>query len=634
MAWKAIDFHGIATLDRSLVDQLTRYLDEKESAVGFGVLSIIRSCVEKQDHPTVLPAPTVGIRLSESTEAAARRIRETLLSGKLPVSFEEWQDKVIQRTNTLLWEYVEVLEGGVTELFQQLQQVPLEKWNSELFQVVGEIKVLLMHHIEDSMWAIRRLDQMFWKYRWEWESRKGSYTVLLRRIFSQWSFLIDRSLLTNLEKSRKFLGFNFKKFATRYREYLKLKMRSEQSAQKFGTYQVFNLLDSEARENLKATYLLVKVWHLNNTSKALPKELLVRTVGSAINFAKSQTYFKEYINRLQDTLYARSRLFKEQSIDTLLGDQGVNVQKDIIGGYRAEVHTLWSMISRYREYLLQTDPNPYIRTRWGFSEWTVGPEPAKTQQLLDLEYALEHLDQLFIRLLDAVDKGPMHCPLVRDVSDDIYRWLHEMSQPLTSKNMMRVNGERVVEALQELNELGSFEHGSIEFVGNVLSKALRADWKYHVLFDVSSFEELYQIHCGIVGELHDRNHMGRIHRFDELVKQLSCWVKSRSVNKHAHEIEQDMTDIKEGLQEFYVYVQKLFAQRDVSAEQALQHAYEVSHGLLEYRFLFGKFFHELRENEPDERSIRNRFLFVDQYFESIESLIQEFYNQVIRRKGS
>ena len=187
--------------------------------------------------------------------------------------------------------------------------------------------------------------------------------------------------------------------------------------------------------------------------------------------------------------------------------------------------------------------------------------------------------------------------------------------------------------LESLNELGSFESKSVEFVGEVLSRALRADWKYHVLFDLTAFEQIYKTHCGILGPLHERQHIARLETFDHLVKQLGSWVKSRTLNKHAHEIEQDMNDIKEGLQEFYAYVQRLFDAEDIPREKALQQADEVSRGLLEYRFLFGKFFHDLRENEPEERSIRNRFLFVDQYFESIEGKLQEFYSKIFGRKA-
>lgn len=627
MAWKTIDFLGITNLDRSLVTHLTRFLDVKETYIGYNIVNLVRTSLNEEIVSLGLPLPEAGFRLAEAVEIVEHKIRACTVHGKLPASIEEWQLTVVDKVNELLWDYVEILESSVTELFQQLSQIPLENWNTDLFQAVGEIKVLLIHHIEDASWSFKRLDKVFWDYKWAYEAQNGSHTVWMKKIFNRWNTFLDKELLENLEKSKKFLTFNFKNFSTRYREYLKLRIESERSAKKFEGYQIFNLLDQDVRDHIRSLYLLIKVWHLNNTSRALPRDLINKTLSNAIAFPKTYESINIYKRKIEQALFDQSRLFKAFPPETLFAEQGISLRQDVINGYTLEVHTLWTLISRYREYILLTDPNPYVRARWGFSEWTVGPEPVKAKQLMEVEFAMERLKRLLSLLLEAIEGGAGQVSKIRLIQGDVNRWLHEMSQPLISKPMMKVNAERVVETLQDVNELGTFDKTTVPFVGDTLSRALRADWKYHVLFDVSGFEEMYQVHREIVGESHDRQHLNRMNLFRRLIQQLNSWITARTINKHAYEIEDDMNNIKEGLQDFFSSVQKALARDDFTPEKASLQVREFSEMLLDYRFLFGKFFHELRENEPEEHSIRTRFLFVDQYLESVDTRIQEFLSR-------
>ncbi len=624
MPWKTIDFHGVANLDRSLLDQLKLHLDEKESLIGYSILHLIKDYTEGEHPSHSTRIPLGHVRLAEALDACSRRIREMKSEKEFHFSFEQWRSAVIGKVNGLLWDYVETLEGCVTELFQQLGQVPLEEWDGELFQVVGEIKILLIQHIDEASWSVKRLDALFWDCRWTLEKNKGSFYLLLKKMLCNWKMLLDRALLTDLDKSRKFFSFHYKKFSARYREYLKLKIRSEQSARKFSHYHVLSLIEVENQNFFKNSYQQLKIWMLNQSYKALPKDLITRTLQSSISFRKLSNCFNEYHKMLKRILFERSRILKRDAHEQFLTPENIAHQQKLIEGYRAEVHTLWSTISRYREFLLSTDPDPYIRSRWGFSEWTVGPEPAQTRQLLDLEYELECLDHMFESVGEALAKGTEHQVEVREIKSEMSTILHEMSQPLISRNMMRVNAEKLLENLLELNELGTFEQATVDFVGDVLTKALRVDWKYHVFFDIPLFDQVYNTHQGIVGEPAHRQHLNRTNQFRELVDQLHSWVKTRTLNKHTHEIEQDLNDIKEGLQDFFAYVQRSLSDQDLSKDEAVDKMNEIGQVLLEYRYLFSKFFHELKDHEPQERIIRNQFLFVDQYFDSIDSKIYEF----------
>ena len=80
-----------------------------------------------------------------------------------------------------------------------------------------------------------------------------------------------------------------------------------------------------------------------------------------------------------------------------------------------------------------------------------------------------------------------------------------------------------------------------------------------------------------------------------------------------------MVEMKEYLQDFLIVVQDLTKDRTRAHEAMTQ----VARQLLEYRYIFGKFFHYLDQNEPEGKLIRNQFLFVDQYFETAENNLHE-----------
>ena len=105
---------------------------------------------------------------------------------------------------------------------------------------------------------------------------------------------------------------------------------------------------------------------------------------------------------------------------------------------------------------MKTHPNPYVRTRWGFTEWIVGPEPSQTKELLRLVWDVEGLDKLYYVLLEALDKGPAATgdELTQQYQEAL-RTLHEMSQPLATRSVMRTKGEKLLYQIQQMNELGS-----------------------------------------------------------------------------------------------------------------------------------------------------------------------------------
>ncbi len=212
---------------------------------------------------------------------------------------------------------------------------------------------------------------------------------------------------------------------------------------------------------------------------------------------------------------------------------------------------------------------------------------------------------------------------ISEVDPEIQQLVHEMEQPLATHRMMRSRAEKVLDKLQQLDELGSFDIHVIDYIEHVFSKLLRADWRYHVLHGIPLFHQLYAIHHGLVKPVDDRHHSNRMTKFKKLLQQVHEWVKNNKTQVHFHDIELDMSYIKGYLQDFLGYVQRASSDSSLSKDKALELYQEIAQQLLEYRYLFGNFFYQLRQHETEGQLIRKQCLFVDQYFESIETKLFE-----------
>lgn len=618
MTWKPIDFEGITSQEKPLDVELDQFLYEKEGLLG----ECIVHSVHIVDETPQLPSKAIfRLKLSEALENFEKRIRQVALSTQNLPSLKDFQ-MTISLINNCLWQYVEILESRVIELFQQLDQIGLEKWHKEMLSIVNSIKIMLMHRMEDVSWAIRRMETLLWQYREICTGDKGMGTHLKRWL--PWSHLLDRNLLANLEKSKKFLGFRHKKFTDRMQDYNGFNERIQQGVNKFQSYHVYNSLDSNDQVNFKHIYQLLKLWELNQAAQSLPSQDIVRALRQVQSEEKVYQVFNDYYHALLDILYQQARLFKLGPQELLKDAEGKTLALDVISGHRLEIHTLGETIVKYRVFLLQTDPNPYIRSRWHYAEWMVGRQPTQSKRLLNLTYEIESLDVLYERLRNSLerDSTDQEGTQLSLAALHIERWLHESSQPLISRAIMHTNIERIINILADLDELGSFNRKIMDFFDQVLSKTLRIDWKYNVAFDIPKFQELYRIHRGLLGRSEDRQHFSRMNKFKHIIQQIEDWAKKKITQRHVQEIEQDMSDIKVQLQDFLAFVQRMASAPKPENQKEDEVRKEIARQLLEYRYQFGQFFHRLSQNEPEERLLRNQFLFVYQYFEAVENKLR------------
>jgi len=620
---KPIDFQGIANFDRALLEHLHAYLSSSEAHLAKCIIHSIHPLPGKSLPPVLPQIDRERLRTRDALQNFGKSIAIISESKEQMVAPSDWE-LTCKQINTALWEYVEILEGCVTELFQQLNQVGFEQWHKDVLNIVEQVKQSILRQMKECEWLMNRLEPLLKDYRNVCQKEAGKRGIW-KFIFSIGSSLIDRSLYSYLKKSRRFLHIQSKWFTQRFEDYHKLKDKIEKSSRKFKSYHIFSELDEAAQKDFKKLYELLKLWTLNQKTKSLPPREPIRAIRSLFGLERAEWVFDHYFRHLEEALYEKSRSIKTDPADLYRDPSSCRIAAELTKGMRAEVHTLGATIECYRDFDLRTHPNPYVRNRWGFTEWVVGPEPEKTRELLDLVYEVEFLDKLFEKFSESLSAGipPDDDHRLSLQYEGLNRTLHEMGQPLSSKIVMRARAERLLEQIEELNELGTFNERVVDCAGKVFSKAMRADWQYNVLFEMPQFHQLYRIHQGVVGEYLDSKHQSRLSTFKGIIDELQGWVKKCDTHRHVHEIEADMNDMRGYLQDFLGYVQRAASKEGLDAYDANKEVSEIARQLLEYRYLFGSFFHMLHQHEPEGKLIRNQFLFVDQYFEAVESQLHE-----------
>ncbi|MBA3237507.1 MAG: hypothetical protein H0T62_04040 [Parachlamydiaceae bacterium] len=633
MTWQPIDFQSIVSFDKALSEQLQHYLEDKQTYYS----QLIASSIPTELGASIpLLAPShVQKTLSEGVDIFTRKVNQSLQSRSTDKI--RWEN-LANTLNAYMWEYTELLQGIAVELFQQLEQVGIEQWRAELLNVVKSIKEILLHRMDDLKWALKRLESSLVEYR---QNQTPQSKTWLSQFFPPWKTIIDHNINKNLEKSQKFLNFRYQNFQHRYEQYIDLDSQIEKRMSKFLSYHILGTLDTNDQDNFKRLYRMLKLWKLNQQAKAIPERELIRVLRYSINPDKASNLFKSYFKALQNKLFSQSRRLKEP-LDKL-HDEITSANEAIrqlefqssLSGQRFELHTLGATISAYRTFLLESDPNPYVRTRGGFSEWIVGQEPSQTKLLTEQEFDIEKLDAQYKLLSDSFRNNYEISKANQEhICRQIQAILHDMGQPLASQAMMTRLANEFVHKLSDINELGSHSSDSVERITTLLSRALRADWKYTSLYDIPLFHDLYAIHMHILPPITDRNHINRLRQFKLLIDKLRHWVHEKNVQTHLNEIELTINDMKGYLQDFLAQIQRISRDESFTKAHGPGIISIIYQQLLEYRYLFGHFFHQLRQTEMEEKLLRNRFLFVDQYFETIENKLIEMREEIDRMQDT
>lgn len=609
-----MEFKGIVNLDPQIAKQLNRYIMEKETELG---LKIIRFIDPLDIHNPELETPEIqSLSLGEAVLFFGKKVRAMILDRESHQLHEDIHKKITQEC----WQFLTLLENYTEQFFKEMSQHQCISWNEELINTVKSIKTTLINALDDLEWAVKRLNaQLF-------QLKRGvlnlTYFDKLKRYASGFGPESDRALLKNLEKTRKFLTFYGLKFQDNCAKYQILQQDVKKHVIKLANLEVLNTLYSDSKETFIKVYECLKMWEINQQSKLIPSADLEKPLKNVIDPKRVSHIFEEYHSLLLKKVFEISGLLKFER-NEILEHGPMSTQLEVsLKRLLKEIHLLGSTVTSYRKFLLKTDPDPYVRSRFGFPEWIVGEEPASTKNMLLINYDIEEMNFQVEEMLHALQSAGTgdEVSQLNKIHLKLEPVLHEMAQPLVTESTMKELAEKACGYLKEVKELTSLELESVNFIGRGLSSLLKADWKYQVLFGIPEFEKIYAIHMGLFGESHEnRDYLNRLDELRRHCKELKDLVKGKSFYNHLQEIDFTINDIKGSLQDFLGYVQRLAQEPSISSETKR----DLFLQLLEVRYFFGHYFHELGTLGDDKSKILNKLHFVDQYLDAIDTVIQD-----------
>lgn len=607
-----------------MAEQLSQYLEKKEAQVSRQILEVI---VLLEGFPALEEAFSPdGLRLSEAVEEFGRKVRRAGQTQKQSVVARENWKIACRQIDQVLWTYIDVLEGCVTELFQQINQIGFEQWNVDVIRTATSIKDELTHRMDDLVWAIRRLDQQLKIYSSICDAREGK-SGHLRALFQKFSSCLDSALESTVRKCNKFLHFRYRQFVERYTGYLQLYDYAEKSVQRLQDYRILSSLEIDQQDKLKQLCFLLTLWEKNSHSLILPQTEPVRAVRACLSFENALVLFREYFHTIRNAVFDQSRMIKQQFRLIFIDKAAKRPLIENLASYRAELRTLKDLVEGFRKFHIQTDPG----SKHGFFShfsFFQKQQPKELQEISRQLKEIKNLENLITHFQLSLEKDATRDRgLTPKLQNEVNKHLHEMGQPLASKDLMRRNAKALVSSLQSLDEIAAFDPQIVDFIGRTLCKAMCSDWKYHVLQEISPFHQIYETHQGFFTLSDNRLHLNRLHKFQKILDRLSRWIQNEETLKHTQEVDLDVHDIKAYLQDFLAYVQRLQPEEEsvLDIERFKRPIGEAVQALLEYLHLFGSFFSRLHRDDFEHRLMRKQLLFIDQYFEAIERRIQELY---------
>lgn len=613
-----IDFQKIINLDLQFIDQIEKYLQEKETQLTYQILTLFSFNLSKDSIPS-LPLEGVQLKLGEAAEELSKKVRAFLKTKEELISLSD-QKKEVKKLNYLLEEFIEILEGCAVELFQQVKKIPLDRWHLSIYPVVSEVKDILAHYVENLNWIIRRLESLLSQYFKKKEKTSANS-------WKSWPFfenkIIDQQLLKKLHQIEIYLKNGYKDFDQNYHVYRQMSLEIEKDLKQMENYPILALLDSSEQNLYTDLFRLLKMFELTTYSN---KTLLEETAFSLKKLASAEhltQFFSFYFTEVEQAFFNCSLEWKSLKAEESFFQEACERLIKKIEHYQLELQQLYYSISYYQNFLFTIEARVSFRLSWNLVRKQEKQKSLEEKNSIKLKSKVEKLIAYFSKLKDSLKIDPLikrkQEQESRQVIDQI---LQEKAFSLASKNVIQKKFKSLLNQIKIYDEVGHPHLGSIAYIGEVLSQAMRKDWKYHVLHELPLFKELYSLHLGLTKFFDDPSHTHRLKHFLLLFNQIEEWEKKGTAYSHVCEVETDIHDIKTHLQDFLASIQR--AARNQIADRLLdEETYKLSQQLMQYRYLFGNFIHSITKKDQHRQILRHDFLFIDQYFESAENLLSE-----------
>lgn len=512
-----------------------------------------------------------------------------------------------KKGEALLWNEVDLLEGASSELFARLDRIPLFHWSDSLFRVVRELVSLLAERFGLLLNLVEAADT---------EQRRQTSFERLLSCFSAKQRL-DPKLSVHLREGKERLVAQSAQYETVRSEYLLLAERADQEMEQLRAFRVLPDLDTNDQNGYVNLARLLRILELYLSKVPKEEGIFVEKMKQALHevshMQRAIQIFENYFFALQKAFFQLSRAWKYSG-----GEQKEGLLERLRAD-RKELLCFNETLLRERKFILASFPDPYVGACLGFTDWTVAAEPVLAKRVLRLIYFAQDWDDL-LRGLEVKMEAGMQRSSVEE--DGVKNALREMSRPLLSKHHRRQAAEGYVNALDQLDEIGSGELATVRFMGEALRKGMRLDRVDQNLHLFPRFHRIFALHQGLVERFEDPSHQVRMEHFRALQERLSGAIQKGDIYTHEHEIELDLAEMKRFLQDFLAAIQRAHKEKETDLF-LVDTVSKYQNQLMDYQYLFGSFFHQLLQKGGEHDVWRPYFAFVDRYLEAAERLLSQ-----------
>lgn len=378
------------------------------------------------------------------------------------------------RMSAHLWEWVDWLDVALGEWVVRLQGVSAELW---VYRRWGEAETyahILQNILQELFQAMQQLETGLQRYAEKRKQTKKKY------FWSQESWL-DSRLLARVTERKNFLSHQVGIFTEGWKLY-----------QKVPEKELFFLQGHNTWEQIREYKHVLPLLAMQEQRGVYPKELEEAVSGALKRQAKSlKNFFYSSVGALREHFCALSWEWKKENLSRKSALQWQIEIRSVLD----EMAYLGQYMGRFRTFLLTHHPNPYLRTRWGFTEWIAGPESSMAKEMVWVIEEMEKLRTTGERFFVSVGRNQAETLQGEEGAwRKIQQILHEMGSPFSHVAHAQKMAEAFVQQWAIWDEFGAFGAVRVTETGRFLSSAVREDWQYFSLAKLSSFQTLYQWH--------------------------------------------------------------------------------------------------------------------------------------------
>lgn len=606
MVWEPINFQRLADFDAKVAERFSGYLDEQERTL---VESLTLLCSDSTNNSVLLSSSFSLLKEAERNILQLFQEKKKRLEMQ-PLLF----DAFLSEVENIFHQQLFFLDNCIKELFITTEAIPIEKQGKATVEVVESLKQLIDGYMNHLLVLIHSIDKVLGEEnddKWRW------HQLLLKKWRPR---LLNHAIVDSLKKSEQFFTANYKKTFAQLEAYAFLKEKALEQREVWEQFSIFQGRDYEAQQCLKALYLTLKIFEINNEVKRVSDSELVAILKLDYSSNQLEAALKEYLQGLKAVLYEWGRTFKREGNIFFTNLFGRPKIKEQLEAYRKELAGLMELLEKcYAFFSAGNQP------------------PASLKNISELIKEAHQCDNNYGQMIRSLERAT---PLAKGeaveiVRDKVEKMVRAMSQPLASREIQSLCIDKLLIYIEQLEELSSFDQSVVDYIDWFFNITLRMDWKYHLLPQNPRFKTLYEIHHEFIKPSQDKAHIKRLGHFFEIIEEIEKWVAAKEEHQHIKEIEADIGELKGYLQGILAHLQReirRYEEQELPDQNSDEIISEARRQLLEYRYLFAQFFYRLQLLGGDYL-LRRQLLFIDDYFESVEMHLYSLQNSQKNKKS-